>query len=62
MNIPNPTPRKEEKNNDQGFTYVPSRKWGGLKKDNQELNKNISVTNKFDVIEDLLEITLDKQP
>ena len=62
MNIPNPTPGKEEKKNDQGFTWVPSQKRGGRKKENQEVNKNISMTNKFDVCEDISEVTLDKHP
>ena len=37
------------------------QKQGGKKQENQEVNKNIFITNKFDVSEDLLEETLDKK-
>ena len=61
MNNPNKTLGKEEENSDQGFTRLPSRKRGGRKQDNQEVNKKISISNKFEALDDLSEETFEKQ-
>ena len=61
MNHPKPSPGKEEEKNDQGFTRVSLRKRGGRKQDQQEISKKTSVSNKFEVLEDLAEETLEKE-
>ena len=43
--------------NDKWFTWVSS--W---KKDNQEVNKKISIYNKYEVLDDLSKETLEKKP
>ena len=62
MKIPNTNPGKEEEKEDQGFTRVSSMKWGRGKHDNQEVNKKITVSNKFKILDGVLEKTLDKEP
>ena len=52
---------KEEETKEQGFSRVSSIKRGGPKHDNQEVNKKIVVSNKFDVLDDGMEENLDKQ-
>ena len=61
MSHPKPSPGKEEAKNDQGFNRVTSRKRGGRKEDHQERFKNTSVSNKFEVLEDMAKETIEKQ-
>ena len=60
MNYPKLPLGKEEKS-DQGFTRVSSRKRGGRKQYHQEISKKTSVSNNFEVLEDLAEETLEKE-
>ena len=61
MNHPKNATRKEEENKDQGFTRVSSRKRGGRKQENREVHKKRMVSNKFEILKDLPEDTMENQ-
>ena len=61
INHPKPSLGKEEEKNDQWFTCVSLRKRGSRKQDHQEILKNTLVSNKFEVLEEMMEETIEKQ-
>ena len=61
MNHPKNATKKVEEKKEQGFTQVPLRKRGGQKQENHEVHKKTMVSNKFEILEDLLEETMENQ-